>query len=73
MLDRDPAPEGFGSRCIYCGRQLTDRSADSDVAAFRSGAEIAARFCSKACEEAYESLTNGERDESEEIYRAGAT
>ncbi len=73
MLDRDPAPEGFESRCSYCGRQLIDRGAQGEDAAFRSGARIAVRLCSKACEEAYRSLTNEERDEFEDIYRAGAT
>ena len=63
MLDRDPAPEGFESRCIYCGRQLTDRGAFTNDAVFRSGAEIVFRFCSKACEKAYMSLTNEHRDE----------
>ncbi len=66
MLDRDPAPEGFESRCTYCGRQLTGRDAQGDAAAFRCGAEIAVRSCSKACEEAYRSLTNEERDEFED-------
>ena len=73
MLDRDPAPEGFQSRCIYCGRQLIERDAQGEAAAFRSGAGIAVRLCSKACEKAYRSLTNEERDEFEEICRAGAT
>ena len=73
MLDRDPAPEGFESRCLYCGRQLTDRGAYASDAKFRSGAEIVFRFCGTACKEAYMSLTNEQREEFEEVYRAGAT
>lgn len=73
MLDRDPAPEGFEGRCIYCGRQLVEPGSTQDVPKFQGGVEVAVRFCSDVCEKAYRSLTDEDWEELEEILRAGAT
>lgn len=73
MVDRDPVPEGFEKRCIYCGRELVEEVAETHIVTPRGGYRYPKHFCSEECANAYESLTEEIREESEEIYRAGAT
>lgn len=73
MLDREPDEEGFEHRCRYCGRHISKPEIEQDFPEFEGGLEFALHFCSKACSEAYASLTNEDREEFEEVYRAGAT
>ena len=73
MLDREPDPEGFEGRCKYCGKHLTELGAYCHVPEFQGGVKIALHFCNEACAKAYASLTNEDREEFEEVFRAGAT
>jgi C4-type Zn-finger protein len=71
-MDREPAPEGFEGRCLYCGRRLTGLKTSYHLPYMGEVPEIA-RFCSEECARAYEATTEEELEEFEEIERAGAT
>ena len=72
-MDRDPVPEGFAKRCLHCGRELVEGATKAHIVTPVGGYRYLSHFCSEECANAYESLAEEIREESEEIYRAGAT
>jgi len=50
-----------------------DQESVRALGAFPGGEMVTAHFCSEACAEAYEILLQEDSEESEEIFRAGAT
>lgn len=74
MLDNNPVPEGYQGRCQYCGKPLAlEVDAPEDVSSPICATHRHPGFCGEACARAYEILRGEDREESEEIYRAGAT
>ena len=73
MVDRNPAPQGFEDRCMYCGRPLMELEVGSHLKELQRKQMVTARFCNEDCAEAYKALLNESWEESDEIDRAGAT
>lgn len=70
MVDREPAPEGHKHRCTYCGKLLVEEEL---IYAMPGKSRVPLPFCSEACINAYGENLGDESEESEDIYRAGAT
>lgn len=73
MLDRDPAPQGFESRCTYCGKQLTGQTVVYEVLECDGETTTALRFCSEEHAKAYASQMETEPEEADIMGRAGPT
>jgi hypothetical protein len=72
MNDKDPASEGFGERCLYCGGRLAGLLISSHIPRYGDGTGIE-RFCSEQCAIEYTTLVEEEWEEDEELRGAGAT
>ncbi len=70
MIDREPAAEGHRHRCTFCGKLILDEEL---IYAMPGKNTVALPFCSEKCANAYETDLGDESEESEDIYRAGAT
>ncbi len=73
MLDKNPAPEGFGDHCRFCGRRIAEEQVVYHVSEWPGETQVAVGFCSEQCAKSYDSLVNAQWEEFEFIERAGAT
>lgn len=73
MVREHTARVGTTTRCGKCGRSISEKEAAENTAEYGSGVEIAAPYCSDACDRARRAQEQANIEEFEEIYRAGAT